>query len=423
MPTKLVIGLQWGDEGKGKVVDSLVHEWAEVCVRYQGGPNAGHTIYDDEGNKYVTHALPSGILKKGCLNVISKGCVIEPNNLFKEITSFSFDRSLLKISSQCPLILPHHMLVDKLKYQSKIGTTAKGIGPAYSEYIARDNKTLHDLCFNFEELTNYIYNSLLALNQKYSDDHLNSFLEKFIDENAYATILKSESYKDNLVDFLHNEYFEILTILKSIYSQYITDTDKMIQDLYKDNKKIVLEGAQGWGLDIWGKSYPNVTSSSPNIGGALTYTGLNHKQIDEVIGIVKIYKSKVGTGDFTTEWPETNELNELRKNLGEYGATTGRPRRLGDLDLDEIKNACKTNGVDTIVITRVDNVPDLPFFKVNHNKERIYFPKWPKKPEMEKEDLQNDSIKSFVKYFKDVTMVDKIGLSYGKKRKQIEWLL
>jgi adenylosuccinate synthase len=422
MPTKLIIGLQWGDEGKGKVVDSLVHEWADVCVRYQGGPNAGHTIYDNEGKKYVTHALPSGILKKDCLNIISKGCVVEPNSLFKEIKSFSFDSSFLKISCQCPLILPHHVLIDKLKYQSKIGTTAKGIGPAYSEYIARDNKTMHDLCFNFDELTNYIYNSLLALNQKYSDDHLNAFLENFINENSYSTELKSISYKDNLIEFLHHEYFEILNILKSVFVNYIIDSDKLIQDLYRDKKNIVLEGAQGWGLDVWGKSYPNVTSSSPNVGGALTYTGLNHKQIDEVIGVVKIYKSKVGTGDFSTEWPETHELRQLRLKLGEYGATTGRPRRLGDLDLDEIKNACLTNGIDSIVITRVDNVPDLPFFQIKHNNEKIFFSKWSHKEEMMKEDLENESIKNFIDYFKEVTKVNRIGLSYGKKRKQLEWL-
>lgn len=423
MPTKLVIGLQWGDEGKGKVVDNLVHEWADVCVRYQGGPNAGHTIYDDEGKKYVTHALPSGILKKGCLNIISKGCVIDPNNLFKEIKSFSFDSSFLKISCQCPLILPHHVLIDKLKYQSKIGTTAKGIGPAYSEYIARDNKTLHDLCFNFDELTNYIYNSLLTLNQKYSDDHLNAFLENFINENSYSTKLKSISYKDNLIEFLHHEYFEILNILKSTYAQYIVNSDRLIQELYNENKKIILEGAQGWGLDVWGKSYPNVTSSSPNVGGALTYTGLNHKQIDEVIGIVKIYKSKVGTGEFLSEWPETHELSQLRQKLGEYGATTGRPRRLGDLDLDEIKKACQANGVDTIVITRIDNVPDLPSFQMRHNSEKIYIPKWNYNDEMKKEDLKNENIKKFIDYFKEVTRVNKIGLSYGKKRKQLEWLL
>ena len=157
MPTKVVIGLQWGDEGKGKVVDQLVHDWANVVVRYQGGPNAGHTIYNEEGKKFVTHALPSGVLKNECKNIIAKGCVINPISLHKEIKEFRATPEMLRISDMSPLILPHHVMIDKLKYQTKIGTTAKGIGPAYADYVSRDNKIMLELCNCLDDVKNYSY--------------------------------------------------------------------------------------------------------------------------------------------------------------------------------------------------------------------------------------------------------------------------
>ena len=432
MPTKVIIGLQWGDEGKGKVVDNIVHNWADVCVRYQGGPNAGHTIYDDQQNKFVTHALPSGVLKDNCLNIITKGCVTNPVTLQKEIDEFKTSNKNLRISSQCPLILPHHILLDKLKYQTRIGTTAKGIGPAYSEYISRDNKTLHDLCFNLDDLKEYVSSSLLVLDKIHNDTPLNNIITKFFEENSYSTDLRSLLYTHNVRDFLKNEYFPQLEELSNFYKDYIDNTDSIIQQLYLDNKNIVLEGAQGWGLDVWGKSYPNVTSSTPNIGGVLTYTGLNHKQIDEVIGIVKAYKSKVGEGNFRTEVELYDDYNnfaytsnviedvaELRLSLGEYGATTGRPRRLGYLDLDEIKEACKTNGVDTIVITRLDSLCNFLKIKLYNDNQFIEYKKW---ENIDNEEALNQyNLKQFTSDISKFVGIKNISFSYGPKRGQIKW--
>lgn len=416
MPTKVIIGLQWGDEGKGKVVDNLVHEWADVCVRYQGGPNAGHTIYNEQGQKFVTHALPSGVLKKSCKNIITKGCVINPATLHEEIKEFNVTKKFLAISESSPLILPHHIVLDQLKYQEKIGTTAKGIGPAYADYISRDNKTMHDLCHSLQYVKNYAYEQLKKISDVTSQSRFKSVFENFLNKNGFKTDLESSNYIEN---FMNNQYFPLLDELATFYTEYLSNTDSLLQSYYRDNLNIILEGAQGWGLDVWGRSYPNVTSSSPNIGGVLTYTGLNHRQIDEVIGIVKIYKSKVGSGEFKTEWEESVDVQTLRQNLGEYGATTGRPRRLGWLDLDEIKSACETNGVDTIVITRMDSAVDLPALKVLHNNSLREYQKW---NQIEAEnDLNQIEIQQFVSSFKVLTGINDVSLSYGKKRNQLKW--
>jgi len=422
MPTKVVIGLQWGDEGKGKVVDQLVHDWANVVVRYQGGPNAGHTIYNEEGKKFVTHALPSGVLKNECKNIIAKGCVINPISLHKEIKEFRATSEMLRISDMSPLILPHHVMIDKLKYQTKIGTTAKGIGPAYADYISRDNKIMLELCNCLEDVKNHSYNQLrkIAEFDVYSKDYFKSVFEKYAIENGFEVNVESENY---IKDFMYNQYFPVLEELSEFYSDYIEDTDLLLQQYYNENRNIILEGAQGWGLDVWGRSYPNVTSSSPNIGGVLTYTGLNHKQIDEVIGVVKLYKSKVGSGSFRTEWVECDRTDEIRKALGEYGATTGRPRRLGWLDLDEVKSACQTNGIDSIVFTRVDSVALLDEFKFKLGNNIYEIDKWSinDPDDMQEDELIQRDIIYFVNLVKTNLGLKNIHLSYGKRRNQLKW--
>ena len=432
MPVKVIMGLQWGDEGKGKVVDQMVNDWADVVVRYQGGNNAGHTIYDEQNNKYVLHALPSGVLKECCLNIITKGCVIEPLKLYSELRSFP--NAAVKISDQCPLVLPHHIMSDILKYQSKIGTTAKGIGPAYAEYIARDNFTTFDLTFNFEILKKEIGFRLTQLYNESSYEKFETVFQHYLLSNHFDTVNEdsSISFLDKMNRFV-DEYVRQIELVNNylLHEEMIINSDELIQNLYSQQKNIILEGAQGWGLDIWGRSYPNVTSSCPNIGGALISTNLNHKQIDEVIGVVKIYKSKVGEGNHSTEYHLHDNISafidDARDALGEFGATTGRPRRLGWLNMDEIKQACQTNGIDHIVITRVDSIHELKTprnsFYVLHENEYLAYALWEdlKNFEDENEFLNQEELSFFISDFKRITNVPKVSLSFGPKRNQIKW--
>ncbi len=433
MPVKVIMGLQWGDEGKGKVVDQMVTDWADVVVRYQGGNNAGHTIYDEQNNKYVLHALPSGVLKSECLNIISKGCVIEPLSLYSELNAFP--DAFIKISDQCPLILPHHIIYDKLKYQNKIGTTAKGIGPAYAEYIARDNFTFFDLIHNFADVKTNIALKLHQLNYDTSSSEVFKvvFQSHLLLNNFDAASVDNLTDMTSKINQFIDEYIARLELAVNSFIQreLIVNTDELINSLYFENKNIILEGAQGWGLDIWGRSYPNVTSSSPNIGGALISTNLNHKQIDEVIGVVKIYKSKVGEGNHSTEYHLHDSiaafLDDARDALGEFGATTGRPRRLGWLNMDEIKQACQTNGVDHIVITRVDSIHELKTprdsFHILHENEYLAYALWKDltKCKDENEFLNQKELSFFISDFKRITNVPKVSLSFGPKRNQIKW--
>jgi len=434
MPVKVIMGLQWGDEGKGKVVDQMVNDWADVVIRYQGGNNAGHTIYDEQNEKYVLHALPSGVLKKGCMNVIAKGCVIEPLSLYEELSEYSDVN--LKVSDQCPLIFPHHILIDRMEYQTIIGTTAKGIGPAYSEYIARDNFTMFDLFFRLSDVKQIIENKLKKLFENTTQQEVlfkKEVFRAYLQDNKFDSNFNNEEFScvKKIESFLNMEYFPQLQKAIEKLRPTVINTDELIQELYAQNKNIILEGAQGWGLDVWGRSYPNVTSSSPNIGGVLTSTGLNHKQIDEVIGVVKVYKSKVGSGNHSTEDHLTRYVSEfiddVREKLGEFGATTGRPRRLGWLNVDEVKQACQTNGVDHIVITRVDSIQELATpsdtFFIYHENEYKEYQMWDKPDFCASLDVffNQEALSFFVNDIKQYTQVSTISLSYGPKRNQIKW--
>ena len=384
MPTKTVLGLQYGDEGKGKVVDQLVESWADIVVRFQGGDNAGHTIYDENGHKYILHGLPTGVLKSKVLNIIARGCVVNPINIVNEIKKLCVSHKDLKISSGCPAILPHHIEIDKAKYQKKIGTTARGIGPAYTEYFSRSGLTLKDVCFNFDKHKNSIVKQLQeSTGMKNSDDSLVSTIKELREACFYL--------KNFIVD----------------------NVEEMLQIAYENKKNIVLEGAQGWGLDIWSDFYPNVTCSSPSIGGAIVSTGLNHYQIDEVIGIAKAYKTRVGTGDFPTELFGEN-IDKIRINLGEYGATTSRPRRIGWIDLDELKLACQRNGVDHLIITRTDSMEEFPKVKYKLNNQIIETKKWSLPDNIE-------NLEKFINIINKATNVRNISYSYGPKRNQISW--
>jgi adenylosuccinate synthase len=340
MPTKLVLGLQHGDEGKGRVVDDLVESWANIVVRFQGGGNAGHTVYDRKGTKYVTHILPVGILNKRILNIIARGCVLNIKDLYKELKEFNVSSHNLKISGFCPLLEPTHILKDRLLYQGKLGTTARGIGPAYADFYARDSILFKDLIEKSEE-------TLIKIQDKFFKFQTNLQLA--------ADLQLSEEYKSIIEEhskFFHEWINNYSDIVKYV-SQFIMNDESLISDLYNKGENILLEGAQGCGLNIHSNNYPDVTSSAPTVGGALNSTGLNHKQIDEVIGVIKAYKTKVGTGNFPSRCNEKDE-EVLSKFGNEFGATTGRPRKCGWLDLDEVNHAVKMNGVDHICLIKTD---------------------------------------------------------------------
>lgn len=388
MPTKVVLGLQYGDEGKGKVVDQLVESWANVVVRFQGGDNAGHTIYDENGQKFVLHGIPTGVLKNNVLNIIARGCVVNPINIVKEIKSLCVENKNLKISGGCPVILPHHIEIDKAKYQKKIGTTAKGIGPAYTDYYSRSGLTLNDVCFKFDKNKDYIIKLFQeATEQKYNDDFLMSLIKELRESCMY------------LKNYIAN------------------NIESYLQDAYANNKNIVLEGAQGWGLDVWSDFYPNVTCSSPSVGGAIISTGLNHWQIDEVIGIAKAYKTRVGSGEFPTEL-FGDDIDKIRIELGEYGATTSRPRRIGWIDLDELKAACQRNGVDHLLLTRTDSIESFPEMKYKLKNQIQNAKKWNLSSGNKKE---KDNLLKFLNTVSKATSVNNISYSYGPKRNEISW--
>jgi adenylosuccinate synthase len=335
MPTKLVLGLQHGDEGKGRVVDDLVQTWADVVVRFQGGGNAGHTVYDRRGNKFVTHILPVGVLSKEVINIIARGCVVDIEEFCQEVAGLNVKPGInLSVSGYCPIIEPTHKIIDRLKYQKKLGTTAKGIGPAYSDFYARDSILVKDIVDSPEESLIKIQSKFFDLQEKRAQD--------------------GESLKELKPDFdLFNNWVLKYKEMSEILGLYRLNNENVLQDYYKKDYNILLEGAQGSGLNIFSNNYPDVTSSAPSVGGALNSTGLSHKQIDEVIGVIKSYKTKVGSGDFPSIISDGQEkvLSEVGQ---EFGATTGRPRQCGWLDLDEVKRAVQQNGVDHLCVVKTD---------------------------------------------------------------------
>ena len=395
MPTKIILGLQHGDEGKGRVVDDLVETWADVIVRFQGGGNAGHTVYDREGNKFVTHNLPVGVLNKDKINIIAKGCVVNIKDLSEEIETFSVTKDQLKISSLCPIIEPTHILRDRLKYQGRLGTTARGIGPAYSDFYARDSILLRDLieckdtCFYKIERNFYDFQTHSSRNNVDSE-----FINQgFVFYNDW--ISKFESYVEKILEYV------------------ITD-ESYISNLYAQNKNILLEGAQGSGLSINSKNYPDVTSSNPSVGCALNSTGLNHKQIDEVIGVIKSYKTKVGSGDFPSRITEGPE--KILAEVGnEFGATTGRPRKCGWLDLDEVIDAVNINAVDHICLIKTDVMTHIeePYYYYQKRKHKI--------SRIKSVELIDEGFKTLLEVIKDTTGVKQISFTTGPKRGEIVW--
>ena len=343
MTSIVLLGTQWGDEGKGKIVDLLTSE-ASAVVRFQGGNNAGHTLVV-EGEKTVLHLIPSGILRKEVTCLIGNGVVISLNRLSEEITSLEgrgvtvFDR--LRISRSCPLILDHHIAIDKAREAklgiNQIGTTRKGIGPAYEDKIARRAIKLSDL---FDEKT---------------------FFEKLKVLDDYHNFLLTQYYGQEPIDI--TKVFEKTMSNWEKVKTLTDDVSYLLKQQFDNNQNIIFEGAQGAMLDIDHGTYPYVTSSNTTIGSVFTGSGISSKYIQNSIGITKAYTTRVGGGPFPTECTDAVG-NFLAEKGNEFGSTTGRPRRCGWLDLVALKYVCELNGITQLCITKLDVLEGLDQLKI-----------------------------------------------------------
>ncbi|MDB9996241.1 adenylosuccinate synthase [Gammaproteobacteria bacterium] len=326
----LILGLQWGDEGKGKIVDALAENSEAVC-RFQGGHNAGHTLKVD-GEQKVLHLVPSGILHPSVHCVLGNGLVLSLPALQKEITELE-DSGInftgrFYVSDDCVLILPTHIAIDKVRDKSEgIGTTGRGIGPAYEDKVARRAIRFGDL----QDL-----------------DKLQNRLEKLVD---YHNKILVHLYDAKPISF--QDVIGELRTHQSLFQKFHSGTQDLLRGWVKENKKIIFEGAQGSMLDIDHGTYPYVTSSSTTAGGLSTGLGVGPKYLDTILGITKAYATRVGEGPFATELFDSN-ADQLAKVGHEFGATTGRPRRCGWLDLKALETIVFINSVTTLCITKLD---------------------------------------------------------------------
>lgn len=332
MKNLVIVGTQWGDEGKGKITDYMA-EKADAVVRYQGGNNAGHTIVFG-GKKYKLHLIPSGILNENKTCIIGNGMVVDLEALVKEIKyleELKIDVSNLRISEGAHLILPYHKTIDLLsesrRGKNKIGTTGKGIGPAYMDKAARCGIRIVDI------LDEKIFKEKLAANL----EDKNRLIERY--------------YEGESLDFdsIYNKYVEYGKSIR----KYVCNTSVLLEELLEQGKKVVFEGAQGTLLDIDHGTYPYVTASNPVAGGVCIGAGIGPSKIDKVLGVVKAYSTRVGDGPFPTEmFDETADT--IREVGKEYGTTTGRPRRIGWLDTVILRHAKRVSGLDYIALTLLD---------------------------------------------------------------------
>lgn len=359
MSNLVVVGSQWGDEGKGRVVD-LISNDVDIIVRYQGGNNAGHTIVFD-GKKIVLHHIPSGILRKDKVSIIANGVVVDPKILIEEMeglrsSGFHIGPDNLKLSNRAHVIMPYHRQIDqereKLKGNTKIGTTGRGIGPVYEDKYARRGIKLSDLVE--------------------PDRFLKRLKEVINERNLYISkVLESEPLDTKKI---YEEYIEYGRYLKP----YITDTSRLLNQYINEDKSILFEGAQGTLLDIDFGTYPFVTSSNTGSGGVTVGSGVSPKIIDHIIGVVKAYTTRVGEGPFPSE--EYGDLeNKLREEGSEFGATTGRSRRCGWLDIVALNYSVTINGLTALALTKLDVLSRFDTIKLctgyKYNGEIIdYFP-------------------------------------------------
>lgn len=342
MPSVVVVGTQWGDEGKGKIVDYLASQ-ADVVARYQGGSNAGHTVVAN-GHEFKLHLLPSGILYPGCTCIIGNDVVVDPKELLDELDDMASKNqkvSTLWISNRAHVVMPYHkrfdVLEEKFKGNTKVGTTGRGIGPCYAD----------------------------------AADRIGIRVVSWMDKEAFAAELKSVlEYKNRIMtkvfgeepfDFqaIYDEYCGYADRLRP----YVRDTCALMHEILEADKKILFEGAQAAMLDLSHGTYPFVTSSHPTAGAVCVGLGIGPKSINKIVGVVKAYATRVGEGPFPTEQLNENGV-KLREIAHEYGATTGRPRRTGWLDMCVVKYAAQINGLDCIALTRLDILDTFPEIKI-----------------------------------------------------------
>lgn len=341
MANVVIVGAQWGDEGKGKIVDWLTR-YADLVVRFQGGSNAGHTIVL-KGEKFVFHLLPSGVLYKKKKCIIGNGVVLDPAVLVGEIDEikqrgYFKDDSQLMISEETHLILPYHRRVDVAREKTfKIGTTGRGIGPAYEDKVARCGIRMVDL-----------------VDEKVFREKLETNL---VQKNVYLTqILKEKGFE-------FSEIFDEYLQYKNRLEKYVKNTSLILHEEIKKGKRVLFEGAQGALLDLDHGTYPYVTSSNTVAGNACAGSGMGPTMIHSVMGVAKAYTTRVGEGPFPTELHD--ELGEkIRQKGGEYGATTGRPRRCGWFDAVVVNHSVRVNGIREMVITKLDVLNDFDTIKV-----------------------------------------------------------
>lgn len=342
MSSVIIIGTQWGDEGKGKIVDYLAQK-SQYVVRSQGGSNAGHTVVVN-GEKFKLRLLPSGILYKDKICVVANGVVIDPKVFLGEIDSIvkrGVDISNLKISDRAHVLFPYHKLIDDLHEKSlgenKLGTTKNGIGPCYMDKASRIGIRISDL----------MDKEIFAKKLKFNIDMKNKLFKNVYDHEGV-------NYEDILKEYLY--YANKLR-------EYVADTTTLLNKALEEKKNILFEGAQATMLDLDHGTYPFVTSSSPTAGGACVGSGVGPRKIDSVIGVVKAYATRVGEGPFPSElFDDTG--NKIRDKGGEYGTVTGRPRRCGWLDLAVVKYSGYVNGLDYLAITRLDILDEIAVLKM-----------------------------------------------------------
>jgi adenylosuccinate synthase len=425
MKIDVLLGLQWGDEGKGKIVDVLTPDY-DVVARFQGGPNAGHTIEFD-GKKFVLHTVPSGIFNKNTINVIGNGVIIDPYVLKKELNMLTeggvhIGDNLL-VSRKAHLILPTHRLLDavfeKAKGKQKIGSTLKGIGPAYTDKVSRNGLRIGDLeTDNFQERYEKARARHIRTVEQYDTDYKKIQIEGF--------------------SFLEYEtaWMEALTALRRLKK---VNSEYFLNKALDSGKKILAEGAQGTLLDIDFGSYPFVTSSNTTTAGVCNGLGIAPSKIGRVFGIFKAYCTRVGSGPFPTELFDADG-EELRKTGREFGATTGRPRRCGWLDLPALKYAIMLNGVTELIMMKADVLSgfneikvatkyrydgtlseEIPFDETGTKTEAVYTAK--KGWDMNLEGLTSydelpDGLKDYVKFIEDAVGVPVKIVSVGPDRSQ-----
>ena len=330
----IIVGSQWGDEGKGKIVD-LLTEYADGVIRYQGGNNAGHTVMFED-KTFVLHLIPSGILREK-LSILGNGVVIDPAALLEEIKQLHemnvSIRDNLRISNNAHLVMPYHLLFDQLresrKGKQKIGTTGRGIGPTYEDKVARSGIRLGDLR-NSDQMKDRLTKII---------EEKNSQLQHYFRAEQKCLNLR------HIFDELQNHFQEL--------EPYLCDSAQLINDQLDEGKSLIFEGAQGTFLDVDHGTYPYVTSSNTLAGGVCTGEGIGPTKVSHVLGITKAYTTRVGSGPFPTELDDdTGEF--LRSEGGEFGATTGRPRRCGWFDAVLVRQAVRLNGISSLALTKLD---------------------------------------------------------------------